>query len=270
MKKFMFIILMIFSAIGKLFSNVPDSVPNPGFETWFTTTWFDFPAEWMTSNNQLLPSTVVKDSAAHSGALAMKLAYEGSIIPHAWCDFGLANHPTNLLGYIKNELNPNDSITIVVRVYLSQQLVDSGFEVIYGGINPNWTLFYVPISQSAGAADSCEISIMGSNMFSSSASFDDLFLDFSTIVCDCWTSPRINIYPVPANDYIVIENNSTANLNCKIYDAIGNICVAAENGIVLTGNERRVLNIENYAKGVYTILTKSESSTKAIQFIKIE
>ena len=267
MKKILIVLgLIIINASSK--ASIPALIPNSGFESWFTTTWYDFPAQWMTSNNQLLPSTVVKDTDAHSGNLAMQLAYAGSIIPHAWCDFLIFSHPQNLGGFIKNGLNPNDSIVIVVRIYYQQQLVDSGFGVVYGGIYPNWSTFTVPISQNSALADSCEISFEGSYLFQSSASFDDLEFDVVTNTSE----PSLNllsVYPNPCNGHFIINNRENNPYEISIYDMNGQECMLNnDKSLVVLPRNHKLVNIENISQGNYIIVLKNGNEKRTISLLK--
>src|SRR5436189_5928728 len=111
MKKYFYLILF-FSSILNTRISVADTIPNAGFENWNFIGWGENPAWWSTSNGDLFPPTVIKDSASYTGNLAMKLIYTNIVQPVAQCGFSLMNHPINLGGFTRNEMSNNDSIKI--------------------------------------------------------------------------------------------------------------------------------------------------------------
>lgn len=80
---------------------------------------------------------------------------------------------------------------------------------------------------------------------------------------------RIEIYPNPAVEYVVVQiNNSTLeNAEFELHSLIGNeIKIDAEN----LGNGRYKIPVKNYATGYYFVVVKDEATRfkKAFRFLK--
>lgn len=275
MKKITLSLLILIFVAQKTFSNIQDSIPNSGFESWFTTTWFEFPAGWMTNNTQLLASTVVKDTDAYSGNLAMKLTNQGALIPQAWCDFSVANHPINFIGYMKDLLFPNDSAIIVVRLFLSQQLVDSGYLVVYGGINPGYTPFIIPISQNNINADSCQISFTGGNNFQSDISFDDLQFDYINSI-SVIRKISFSVYPNPCTDYIILEITDQLPISVELFNITSGKseipeiknCETLFHSMRNLCSRKIIVDTKSLASGNWLIIVRKENQFQSALLIK--
>lgn len=80
---------------------------------------------------------------------------------------------------------------------------------------------------------------------------------------------RIELYPNPAVDYIVvhIDNSTLENAEFELHSLIGNeIKIEAEE----IGNGRYRIPVKNYATGYYFIVVKDENTRfkKAFRFLK--
>jgi hypothetical protein len=74
---------------------------------------------------------------------------------------------------------------------------------------------------------------------------------------------EINIYPNPAGDYLIVENNS--NSTCEIYDYLGNLIL--EFGKINQKNGIR-LDIASLKQGLYILVLKTEQTLSYKRFIK--
>ncbi|WP_421875595.1 T9SS type A sorting domain-containing protein [Marinoscillum sp.] len=98
------------------------------------------------------------------------------------------------------------------------------------------------------------------NVVSAETTFSNASLDLNN---------RIELYPNPAVDYIVVEiNNSTLeNAEFELHSIIGNeIKIKAED----LGNGRYRIPVKNFATGYYFIVVKDETTRfkKAYRFLK--
>jgi hypothetical protein len=252
---------LLFTALLLSQGTKGDSIPNNGFERWMNTTWFENPDLWNTNNSQLLPPCVVRDTDAYADTSAMMLVHT-AISPQTWCRFQVINHPINLGGYLKNHLAQNDSAVVVVRVFYNQSLVDSGFAVFYGGFNPLWSSFHVPISNSALYADSVEISITGGSVYQSAISFDNLELNFSVGLPQPGEND-FNFYPNPCKDYVIlnihsdeIKGNTVMAFNANGQFVSVPVNIALENSecyLVTEKMKRVILNTSVLSPGLWMI-----------------
>jgi len=256
MKKVLFIFCLLFS-IGRAKGNLTDTIPNGGFESWTFTGWNDSPTFWMTNNSQLVAALIVPDSDAYSGNLAMKVSYMNIFQPRAWCNFPLTAHPTNIGGYARNELGSGDSVVIVVRIFYNQVIVDSGYAALYGGFNPLYSPFIVPISQNSPFADSCEISITGGMTLETSITFDDLQFDFFQGITN-HEKAGFTFYPNPCVNYVILR-----------IDKPGFLPEQAE-AINMLGQVKELqMDIDNESGDSYIVVVNTAILNKGMWLLKI-
>ncbi len=273
MKK-IFLLYFIFHSVLADASN-PDSIPNSGFEQWFIASWFEFPAGWETSNTQMLAPSVRKDSAAFSGNYALRLTHTNP----AWarCGFPLTSHPTNFGGYMQNLLLNNDSAEISIRIFYNQQIVDSGHMVIFGGINPNYSSFIVPISQNTTNADSCVITLTGGTVDFSDLIYDDIVFDFA--MGTGWiTFPVVNPpYPNPCTDRIYIDTKGLDFISTTVeaYSSSGQYIILEKNNaafpvdpLFLPQRNYISLSTERLSSGYWNIIMRNEEKSISFPIIK--
>jgi len=96
------------------------------------------------------------------------------------------------------------------------------------------------------------------------------YLNINFVFIDCETgipngplAASINVFPNPANDYVTIRNNGTANVNYSIVDATGRLVL---NGILAKGEN--VISISGFANGVY-IVKFEQPGLQPIKLIKL-
>jgi hypothetical protein len=249
-----------------------DTIPNAGFENWSTTTWFDFPTSWQTNNSHIMAPIVVRDSFPYAGNLAMKLTNLNTLIPRASCGFTLTSHPENIGGYIKNLIASNDSGYFVIHIFYNTQIVDSGYQTLFGGgINPNWSSFIIPISQNSVNADSCSIVIYGGTNYLSDVSFDDLQLDFIQGVPD-QEEISFNIYPNPSNDIFIVEMNSSSLINStiEISDMLGRGYEIESISLHSYGisEKKMLLNLSGFPAGIWIITIRKNERSHSVLLLK--
>ena len=220
------IVLTLCILLGRSFivnANPIDSIPNSAFENWIITSWFSNPPGWETNNTSLLASTVQPDPNSYSGSLSMQLTNSGALIPEAKAGFAIQEHPLTLTGYVRNEILNNDSATLMIRLYQNNQIVDSGQIVFYGGINPNFHSFIVPLSQSSLLADSCEIRIVGGQQFNSAISFDEFSFTSPSAIDQIESNASWFLYPNPFSSTIHLKSTSglKEQIEIELFDAFG-------------------------------------------------
>jgi len=205
MKKIFTLIFAFACQFGAHAQN-PDSIPNPGFEQWFISQWFDFPAGWMTNNSQILAPTVVRDTDEYSGFLAMQLINAGAFAPHASSGFPVQHHPATLNGYLKNNLATGDSGIFTVWIYYQQNRVDSGQLIIHSGNLHTYEPFNISISQNDTHADSCVIDFIGGEVYLSVLVVDELTFSFPQAISGLNAGDTWIVCPNPFSGNINLIN----------------------------------------------------------------
>lgn len=277
MKKLFYILFVTIICSIHAKSTTTDTIPNAGFERWVNSIWALGPDLWTVSNFEILPPSVVADSFPYSGFLAMKLINYGNIVPIAWTGFPITNHPINIGGYMKNQLYTNDSVTITVQIYSNQVLVDSGYGIFYGGINPNYIPFIVPVNQSSMSADSCIMYITGCNTPGSEIIFDDLQFDFQVGI-KTLEEEGVNFYPNPCKDLLIVEmkNPGDLPLSLSAFDMKGRLYNNAvhfdntdfENVAIKPGYAKFYINTSLLSKGIWLIELKNQNTKRYLKIVK--
>ena len=275
MKKVISFLLILFCTEFS-FSSVPDTIPNASFENWSTTGWFDYPTDWITSNNSLMAPNVVSDSDAHSGNVGVRLANIGTIPPRLWTGFRLNTRPFNLGGYLKNLIGTNDYVEITVHLYYNQIVVDSGYLLEYPAISIGYTPFIVPITQSLAIADSCDISIDGCWNYLSEISLDDLAFDFSLGI-NRVPEFKMSVFPNPCNDKIRIQSafSSNEDYTLEAIDVVGRrenldayLVGSGSDSYISNSGRSSLYDISHLHSGTWIILARNKFESHPSLIIK--
>ena len=260
--------------------NSQNAIPNPGFESWNTNPLYDDPVGWGTINGLtyiLGVKTVSKTSVAsevHSGTYAIKLesknvpgqgvapgiAATGTINPSTQAvDGGVAynQRPVSFTGWYLYQPSGVDTCSIEARLsrWNNGQREEVGVaEFTQSNTVSNYTQFNVNFSySSASLPDTLVITILTSAGGNNSPNgtklwVDDLaFVSTPSAISDVAFN-KINVYPNPATNNIVIEtgvSNSQARLS--LFDSQGKL---VDDAILV--DERTVLNLEHLSNGFYT------------------
>src|SRR5262249_54602407 len=105
---------------------------------------------------------VQKTTEAYHGQYAAKFLFNGVYPATAYSSFRVPSHPFELVGYTKCALTEHDTVSIKVRIFSGNAVVDSGEWVNTTSI-AQYQKFTIPITKSAAKADSVMISIRGGN-----------------------------------------------------------------------------------------------------------
>ena len=245
MKRIIYI-LFLCSALNATAQNL---IPNANFEQWINIGgWYDNPADWQTSNNQIMAVQITKDSNAYSGNFAMKMqTATTSLLPYARCGFPLNDHPVYLQGYVAQSMANGDSASITALIYFQGNVIDSARYVIYSGINPNYTFFMVPVSTNMNVADSCEVIINGCSFFNDAIYVDDLALVFLTGIDEA-ESIAIQIYPNPAAGYLNIHLSEKKNSTVQLFNQSLKLVKAMQQN-----SDNIIMDLSNVARGIYYV-----------------
>lgn len=270
MKKVILLIIILGSLSLGTKANLVDSIPNAGFEVWNIFSWFTNPRDWQTNNTSLLAATVEMDGNSYAGNYAMKLINSGSLIPEASTKFYMQEHPLTLTGYVRNEIINNDSAYVRVRLFQNGLQVDSGVQSFFGGINPNYHSFIIPLSQNSLMADSCEITIIGGQQITSSISFDELSFTSISSVSEKPAGLLVSVFPNPFRGKLNISLNSmvSGQINVQLFTMEGKSIIQLDDGgskkLVLTKSRDMVslaVDLDFVPPGVYQLIVSDEKKS---------
>jgi hypothetical protein len=262
MKKILFVIAFCIA----MQSHAQLVIPNGGFETWdLYNTWTLEPQYWETPNNQLVYS-VIQDSSAYEGDLAMKVTvlpgFEGGVPQMASITIPADEYPEILqFAYKCNipEQDPNDQVSILVEC-LNDDAVVSTSELVMMSSAPEWETTSMEIIP--GLSDITEVRItvtagyatgLGGGSWDTWISVDAMsFTEFNS-VDESDSSCQSFVYPNPStgDEIRLLDCGKAFSGVVEIFDILGSKSFTAK---VINGQ----LN-SNLASGVYIVSWKSES-----------
>lgn len=201
------------------------TIPNAGFEQWHTVGgWFDNPDDWGTNNNSILAQSVIRDSGAYKGVLAMKVVNFTNLAGHAYIKFPLNNHPYGINVFVKSNIQGSDSAVIYVRAYYKGNQVDSNAWFV-GVSLKNWTAVNIPLYNKSLAIDSFAIDVKAGNKPGTWLSVDEFSIDFGTGMEQHRDNINWNLFPNPITEsgYLSFENPGNKIFTLVLYDQLGRV-----------------------------------------------
>jgi len=272
---------VIISMLFALSLNINAQIPNNGFENWFNTISYEDPTGWATMNaactgpfysctksTDHFPLTVGNYSirVENNTSLTQMTGGYGMAITNAFDwpfkpAFPIIGHPLSLCGYYKfNSIN-NDTMFIRIVMFDNGSQVFS--ETFSSGGTSSWNSFTIPFPSYANA-DSATIMISAftpasqvsgpngnSVLYVDNLSFDQLI---SSVDESGNSNPHFNIFPNPADDFLVINSSENMQAVYKIFDMKG---AMLKSGRVSPGSSQ--INTGNLKSGLYFIEIYSES-----------
>lgn len=261
-----------------------DTIPNADFEYWSG----GYPENWETNScPPCVPpyETYIaqKDSInVYHGNFSIKLLYNnthgfGYDPPWIKTKFPVLNHPASLEVAVKCELFGNDTVSIGVKVFVNNNVVDSGYWQSTTSIN-QFQQISIPITTSSTIADSILIHIIGGKAIrDSTLSNDTKFwvdnLSFSYAIGNNDDKKNnnnaIRVYPVPAKKNITVEYKENENRlsSIKLYDLFGNEVNMSEN--ILFNKQQMNIDISHLSDGIYFLHINTTKNNKISKIIKI-
>jgi len=153
-------------------------IPNGDFENW---DGWPSPLDWRT--NSCPPCVgpfdeyiIKQDAAAYHGSFAANFIYNFHLAPKAENKFYISAHPTELVGHIKCSMPPLDTVSIIIKLYNGNAMVDSGQWIGTTSI-ANFSELRIPLTQNAANADSAYIKIQGGHKAASLTSTTQFWVD---------------------------------------------------------------------------------------------
>lgn len=261
-----------------LFINLPihlsaqDTIPNGSFENWSIIDSNEVPDEW-----QIISGKIVKDSAGYQGNYAIKLEVNQpgfeTMSGLVKTGFPLNSLPSNLRGFVKCNIMPNDTVYIDFTCYLGNSVVTSSRWINTSSIT-TYTPFNISIDSGITAIDSAVItftsgccSSFGGASLGTELIVDELELDFYTGIkekSEIEKKNEILIYPNPTTGTFTlsirtVQSAVSNKLQIYIYDVFGELVYLDE--ITDLNSEIR---IPKMSKGIYFVKVNSEHN----QYIK--
>ena len=255
MRGIIFILLLFFKTS---FSQIP----NNSFENWNNGN----PDWWQTTNIPIVPNSVVPDSSAYEGLLAVKgivvsdirnkpfAPYLGIYGPSAQ-GFPIGQSYEYMDGWCRLFLKPGDRFRGDIRIYDSHQEPIGDGKVIIDSSIASWTPFKIQINYYGLLLPvSCTLfftitdsTLLSSGQIGSYFVVDQISLGGTVDINNINTGWNVNIYPNPARTELHILNTYSAKgFNYSLYDVQGKK--------VLTKKQfyaDEIINLEKLLPGVY-------------------
>ncbi len=197
-------------------------IPNNDFELWNNMgLGGENPNDWYTSNGDLVPSNVFKDSITeYSGNYSVLLTNVIGIPGSIGINFPITNHPFQLKGYFKSDFLTPDSALIKITLFNNTQAVDSGEYFITTSLS-NWTNIAITISNTTATVNSATINITACNQQQNKCWVDLLSLEEPNSVSN-FNSLPVKLFPNPSINKIFIEGLKNIS-SATIYDLNGRV-----------------------------------------------
>ncbi len=263
-KIFVLLVLFIFfnSAI------IAQQPINNSFENWEydSTTYSNIPSEWNTNNfGWLNELQVVKSNDAQSGNYAVGLktnwiANQYLVPGICIAKFPFTGRPNMMVGYVKGNLNNEDTFFALVELTKNGNTVASAFYYTIQSLNKyikfNCFMEYFINDM----PDSCTITLftMGKELDDTNTFMlvDNLSFEYPSNVSNL-SNEVFSIYPNPAKDFI--EINTSENFNLSIYNSVGERVLFAEN--------KNLISIALLPSGIYWVDIKTKHRNYSHKFI---
>jgi len=261
-KNILNISLLIFISICSS-SLVLAQIPNNDFELWNNMgLGGENPNDWYTSNGDLVPSNVFKDSInMYSGNYSTLITNVIGIPGNIGSNFSIPNHPFKLKGYFKSDFQSPDSALIKITLFNNSLAVDSGEYLINNSIS-NWTSFVVTISNTTSIVNSATINITACNQQGNKFWVDLLsFEEPSSILATQSMSGMI--FPNPSFDKIFIESLNAFS-SIKIFDLNGRTIKIFS----INNEQNNFISISDIANGMYFLEIFFEGKIIRKSFVK--
>lgn len=238
-------------------------IPNNDFEFWNNMgLGGENPNDWYTSNGDLVPSNVFKDSITkYSGNYSVLLTNVIGIPGSIGINFPITNHPFQLKGYFKSEFLSADTASIKIILFNNTQRVDSGEYFITTSLL-NWTNIAITISNSTATVNSATINITACNQQQNKCWIDLLSLEEPNSVTE-FNSSDINLFPNPSDNKIYFEGLKNISA-LTIYDLTGRVIrnFAGKN------QSTYFIDVADLSNGIYSIEMESEGKFYRKNFVK--
>lgn len=260
---FLLVIMFVMSI-----QTIGQTIPNSGFENWdIVGGWFEYPNSWITNNTQIT-TPVLKDTNSFEGSYSLIISHKYSFHDgFATSKFPFLIHPTNILAYVKSEIDGNDSVRIDISVFLEGKIVDSGQWVNTTSIS-TWTLQSIPISQNSLVIDSLEIQIYGGTQKGTTINVDKLEYELTTSIDPITLDANWCLFPNPMTDFskLTFNNSKREKFNLKLYNMKGQVVKTNDN---ITAEEV-IIEKDNLTKGIYLFMLRTDIKQAAFGKLVIE
>lgn len=262
-------ILLVFSFF--LNSNIKCQIPNAGFEIWDSINGYEVPQNW----NATLPDSIFQGAfkwsmSPHTGLYAMQLlAAEPGV--RASCGFPISYHPITANGWYKAQRwSSYDTISILIRLYNNQLLVDTGYWLFTLSAELDWTPFTINLTTQSLFADSAFIYVRvdeyGPAASNISLWLDDLFFDDNSNIFSPASISDLKIIPNPVTNFISLKNlpHDISKSHLTILNCMGQ----QYKFFNLNSQSFSSLDISFLPPGIYELILQDESKIWVGKFVK--
>jgi Secretion system C-terminal sorting domain len=247
-------------------------IPNGNLETWdFYNTWTLEPQYWETPNNQLTAS-VVQDSAAFEGQLAMRVnvqpGFEGGIMQEANLIVPLSAIPDGM------QPDPSDIVKVEVRFYYEDAMIETSTWTSLDTI-AQWqevTMVFAPSTQTITEAvitvSAGYTGPLGGGSWDTWISVDDFYWTLTETVEEP-SADELVVYPNPANKVLNVVTSQVRKGQSQffVYDMLGKKMTP---GITLVSANHWKVDVTCLTTGVYWIVQERGTNAIRKQFVVID
>ncbi|MEI7802057.1 MAG: T9SS type A sorting domain-containing protein [Bacteroidota bacterium] len=256
------ITLLIFTLVSACTVTLAQ-IPNNDFELWNNFgLGGETPDQWFTSNGDLVPQNVFKDSLTkYSGNYSVLLTNVIGIPGTIGINFPITTHPFQLKGYFKSDFITADSASIKITLFNNTQAVDSGEYFITTSL-ANWTNITVPISNTSVTVNSVTINITACNQQQNKCWVDLLSFEEPSGVPTV-TDDFISLFPNPALSQLTVVSLQSEVEAITISDVLGKIIYQQA-----VNQKSSVINLQSFSPGIYFLEMESEGKFYRKSFVK--
>lgn len=238
-------------------------IPNSDFELWNNFgLGGETPDQWFTSNGDLVPQNVFKDSLTnYEGNYSVLLTNVIGIPGTIGINFPITTHPLQLKGYFKSDFQAADSALIKITLFNNTLAVDSG-EYFITTTLANWTNITVPISNTSVTVNSVTINITTCNHQQNKCWVDLLSFEEPNGVSTV-TDDFISLFPNPALNQLAVCSRQFAVQSITISDVLGKIIYQQ-----VVNQKSSVIDLQSFSPGIYFLVMESEGKFYRKSFVK--
>ncbi len=275
------IITLTLVALATYHMHAQNIVPNGSFETWdYYNTWTLEPEFWNTPNNQLTES-VVQDSSAFEGELAMRVkvqpGFEGGIGQTADVIVPLSSFPSVLHFAVKASVpdgDENDQVSVTVNFFDGEILVLSQSWTATDSI-AQWQEVNIGFVPPGAAATTAQIVVtagyvgpLGGGSWDTWISVDDMYWTTAESVEDTNVA-TLELFPNPANDVLNLKCLNVVAKGCcfSITDISGKVFYTNTNNAAMSNNGTLQIDVSALPGGSYIAEYNTGSSILRKHFV---
>ncbi len=163
-------------------------------------------------------------------------------------------------------MNGGDMGTLFIDVY-SNGTWNNNISLINGDKGPNWFVHNIPLSAYVGNIINIRFRGLTGNGFESDLAIDDINVSDPLSVDDLSNNLNFSIYPNPSNGLFNYTYAGKSELTIELFDVNGKV-VYSSSVSADSSTKTGVIDIEDYANGIYMMVLTGDSDRVTKKIIK--